>query len=184
MDYYGAKELAEAFRTVRNNTIKIANDIPEEKYDFKASADTRSIRETLVHIALSTTFPMQLHQNKLDNMQKLNFQQLRATLEIEQAKPRGKAEIVELLQTAGDGFAGYLEALDEAFLAERVTMMPGAQPPTKTRFEMLLGTKEHEMHHRGQLMLIERMLGIVPHLTREFQERLARLQAAQAQPQR
>jgi uncharacterized damage-inducible protein DinB len=26
--------------------------------------------------------------------------------------------------------------------------------------------KEHEMHHRGQLMLIERMLGIVPHLTR------------------
>jgi hypothetical protein len=46
-------------------------------------------------------------------------------------------------------------------------------PPTKTRFEMLLGTKEHEMHHRGQLMLIERMLGIVPHLTRPMQERMA-----------
>lgn len=26
----------------------------------------------------------------------------------------------------------------------------------KSRFEMLLGTKEHEMHHRGQLMVIER----------------------------
>jgi hypothetical protein len=24
------------------------------------------------------------------------------------------------------------------------------------------------MHHRGQLMLVERMLGIVPHLTREI----------------
>ena len=46
-------------------------------------------------------------------------------------------------------------------------------PPTKTRFEMLLGGKEHEMHHRGQLMLIERMLGIVPHLTRQMQERMA-----------
>jgi uncharacterized damage-inducible protein DinB len=45
--------------------------------------------------------------------------------------------------------------------------------PTKTRFEMLLGAKEHEMHHRGQLMLIERMLGIVPHLTRHMQERMA-----------
>jgi uncharacterized damage-inducible protein DinB len=32
---------------------------------------------------------------------------------------------------------------------------------------MLLSVKEHEMHHRGQLMLIERHLGIVPHLTRE-----------------
>jgi uncharacterized damage-inducible protein DinB len=41
------------------------------------------------------------------------------------------------------------------------------------RFEMLLGTKEHEMHHRGQLMLIERILGIVPHLTRHMQERMA-----------
>ena len=31
---------------------------------------------------------------------------------------------------------------------------------------MLLGVKEHEMHHRAQLFLIERMVGIVPHLTR------------------
>jgi uncharacterized damage-inducible protein DinB len=38
---------------------------------------------------------------------------------------------------------------------------------------MLMGTKEHEMHHRAQLMLIERMLGMVPHLTRQMQERLA-----------
>jgi hypothetical protein len=28
------------------------------------------------------------------------------------------------------------------------------------------------MHHRGQLMLIERILGIVPHLTRQRQERM------------
>ena len=27
------------------------------------------------------------------------------------------------------------------------------------------------MHHRGQLMLIERILGIVPHLTRQREER-------------
>jgi uncharacterized damage-inducible protein DinB len=31
---------------------------------------------------------------------------------------------------------------------------------------MILGTKEHEMHHRAQLTVVERMLGIVPHLTR------------------
>ncbi len=36
---------------------------------------------------------------------------------------------------------------------------------------MLLSVKEHEMHHRGQLMLIERLLGIVPHLTRARQNR-------------
>jgi uncharacterized damage-inducible protein DinB len=43
---------------------------------------------------------------------------------------------------------------------------------------MLLGTKEHEMHHRGQLMVIERLIGIVPHLTRYRQA--ARASAAAA----
>jgi hypothetical protein len=38
---------------------------------------------------------------------------------------------------------------------------------------MLLGVKEHEMHHRAQLFLIERMVGIVPHLTRARQQRQA-----------
>ena len=50
-------------------------------------------------------------------------------------------------------------------------MPPGAEPATKTRFEMLLSPKEHEMHHRGQLMLLQRMIGLVPHLTRQMQER-------------
>jgi uncharacterized damage-inducible protein DinB len=43
----------------------------------------------------------------------------------------------------------------------------------------LLSPKEHEMHHRGQLMLIQRMLGLTPHLTRQMQERMAAMQAAQ-----
>jgi hypothetical protein len=34
---------------------------------------------------------------------------------------------------------------------------------------MLIRTKEHEMHHRAQLMFIKRLPGIVPHLTRNRQ---------------
>ena len=30
MNYYGGKELAESFRTVRKNTIQLAEDIPDE----------------------------------------------------------------------------------------------------------------------------------------------------------
>ena len=56
-------------------------------------------------------------------------------------------------------------------------MAAGMQPASKSRFEMILSVKEHEMHHRGQLMLIERMLGIVPHITREMQARVASMTA-------
>jgi uncharacterized damage-inducible protein DinB len=59
-------------------------------------------------------------------------------------------------------------------------MPPGMTPASKSRFEMILGVKEHEMHHRGQLMLIERMVGLVPHLTREMQARIARMTQAKA----
>jgi hypothetical protein len=48
-------------------------------------------------------------------------------------------------------------------LAEPVRQPGGG---SKIRFEMILGTKEHEMHHRRQLTVIELLLGIVPHLTR------------------
>jgi hypothetical protein len=33
------------------------------------------------------------------------------------------------------------------------------------------------MHHRAQLMLIERILGIVPHLTRQREERIRQRRA-------
>jgi len=52
-------------------------------------------------------------------------------------------------------------------------MRPGGTPASKSRFDMILSVKEHEMHNRCQLMLIERMVGIVPHLTRDMQARIA-----------
>ena len=37
MTYYGGNEMAASFRTVRKNTVQIAEEIPEDQYDFKAS---------------------------------------------------------------------------------------------------------------------------------------------------
>jgi len=83
-----------------------------------------------------------------------------------------------LLRAEGEQFAAWMETLTPEFLAEAVTEPDGKTQ--KSRFERLLGAKEHEMHHRAQLMLIERQLGIVPHVTRQFQERVAQLRAAKA----
>jgi uncharacterized damage-inducible protein DinB len=170
---YGGRELAASFRTVRNNTIRIAEDIPESKYDFHAAPDTRSVRQTLVHIALGPSFQHHIHSKRIDDLSLVNFAELAQKVGAEESEPRGKAQIVSLLKSEGDRFATFLEGLSDEFLAETVKMPPGAQPPSKTRFEMLLSPKEHEMHHRGQLMTIERMLALVPHLTREMQERMA-----------
>jgi len=174
MTYYGAKELADSFRTVRKNTISIAEDIPEGKYSFKAASDVRSVEKLLTHIALSTRFQYLIHGEKRMTMEGLDFPALFQEMGAEEAKPRTKAEVIALLKQEGEKWASFVAGLSDDFLGQTIAMPQGGTPPTRIRFDMILSAKEHEMHHRGQLMLIERILGIVPHLTRQMQERMAR----------
>ena len=179
MSSYGGKELASAFRTVRKNTIQVAEDIPESKYGHVAAPECKSVARMLAHIGIATRIWDELdRKQRLTTMVGFNFLEMRERLEAEEAKPRTKAEIVELLRKDGEEFAAWLETLTPESLAEMVT--EGDGKTAKSRLERLLSAKEHEMHHRAQLMLIERQLGIVPHITRQFQERLAQMQAAKA----
>ncbi len=178
MMYYGSKDLGASFRKVRGNTTQIAEEIPEDKYSFKASPETRTIGQTLVHIALGPGFQSHIHGKRIGDLKEVNFPELHQKIVAEEAKPRTKAEIIALLKAEGETFASYLESLSDSFLAEAVAMPPGAEPASKSRFEMLLSAKEHEMHHRGQLMLLQRMIGLVPHITRRMQERMAQSAAA------
>jgi uncharacterized damage-inducible protein DinB len=169
---YGPTDLAEAFRTVRRNTIQIAEDIPEEQYGYRATPEVRSVAEELAHVAAATWWHQQLHGN--DRKAFVTFEDfgsfMARTGELERSLTT-KAQIVDALRRQGEAFAQFLETLTPEQLAEHVGFPPPVQPSTKTRFEMLLGAKEHEMHHRARLMLVERLLGIVPHLTRARQNR-------------
>jgi uncharacterized damage-inducible protein DinB len=174
LNYYGAKELAGSFRTVRKNTITIAQELPEEKYGFRAAPDTRTVGELLAHISVAYNFQYQIHgQERRTSLAGFDFPSLMKRLAAEEKAPRTKDQTLEMLRTSGEKWAGWLEGLTEDFLAEQVAMPPGATPSSRSRFDMILSVKEHEMHHRGQLMLIERIVGIVPHLTREMQARMA-----------
>jgi uncharacterized damage-inducible protein DinB len=175
---YGGKELANAFRTVRKNTLQVAEDIPESSYGFVAAPEVRSVGRMLTHVAIATRIWEEVHKKRLTTLAGLDFFGMMDRFNAEEAKPRSKAEILDLLRTEGEQFAAWMETLTPEDLAETVTEPDGKT--AKTRFERLLSAKEHEMHHRAQLMLIERQLGIVPHLTRQFSEQVAKMRAAKA----
>lgn len=176
MTYYGARELAESFQTVRGNTIQVARDIPEEHYGFQAAAESRTVEKLLTHIALSYKFQYQIQAVEgRATLQGFDFLGLMQTVDEEEAQSRTKSEVIDLLTSEGATWTRFVAGVSEEFLAERVEMPQGATPPFKSRLEMILSVKEHEMHHRGQLMLIERMVGVVPHLTRQMQERMAQV---------
>ena len=181
MNYYGAKDLADSFRTVRKNTIAIADEIGEQHYGFRPAPETRTVAQVLTHIALAPTFQEHIHVvQRTRNLETIDFPSLFGKMMAEEQKERNKAQIISMLRDDGGRFAKILEGFSDDFLGERVAMPAGMTPSSKTRFEMLLGVKEHEMHHRGQLMIVQRMLGIVPHLTREMQARMAAMSSAKA----
>jgi uncharacterized damage-inducible protein DinB len=175
MNLYGPQQLVDSVRTVRKNTIQIAQDIPEKDYGYRPTPDSRSVAETLVHIALLARADYRLHdEDRRSSLEGFNFGERIERSESEEKRPRTKSEVLELLATEGDKWCRWVEGLPHSLLSEDVRQPGGA---TKNRFEMLLGTKEHEMHHRAQLTVIERLLGIVPHLTRRRQAAQTRASA-------
>ena len=164
MSSYGMRELIDGMRVVRADTIQIANDIPAERYDFRPTPESRSVAEMLVHIAWLGTFDRRLHdESRLDSLDGFDFSTLVAETRAREAEPRTKEEIIALLRTESERFIAWLEQLPDAILVERVAMPQGG---SMSRFELLLGTKEHEMHHRAQLTVLQRLVGVVPHFTR------------------
>jgi uncharacterized damage-inducible protein DinB len=166
---YGGREMAEAFRTVRKNTITIAEEIAADQYSFRPVPESRSVAELLAHMAIAPMWQADVHSARLSQITfELFSQRIAANTAAERALATRDA-ILQALRENGERFAGFLDGATPELLAETVSFPPPVQPPVKSRFEMLLGAKEHEMHHRAQLMVYQRILGIVPHLTRARQ---------------
>jgi uncharacterized damage-inducible protein DinB len=167
MKLYGRENLTESMRTVRKNTIQIAEDIPEESYGYRPTPDSRSVAEILLHIAAVWQITYQLHEvERRSSLSDFDFEGFFKGPWMTETENFSKQQIIELLQTEGERLSDWIERLPDSVLIETVQMPEGFHPERKTRFEMLVGAKEHEMHHRAQLMVAQRLLGIVPHLSR------------------
>src|ERR1039457_1315416 len=108
MAYYSGKDLARNFRTVRKNTIQIAQDIPEDKYGFRASPGSRTVAETLRHIAAQSGWQHQLHH--VDKKSAMGFADFGAYMQkmgAFEASLSSKADIVKALESEGNHFAAY-----------------------------------------------------------------------------
>jgi uncharacterized damage-inducible protein DinB len=179
MSQYGSTELANAFRTVRRNTVQIAEEIPEDKYDFVAAPGARSVSSLFRHIAFATMIYDDMHRDKrITTLKGYDFGAITGRTEAEENKPRSKAEIVQLLKTEGERFA-CLAGIPVARISRR-DVLGSDRNNLENAIRESAWAKEHEMHHRGQLMLIQRMLGITPHLTRQRQERIQQREQARS----
>jgi len=174
---YGAKQMADSWRTVRKNTIQIAEEIPESKLDFSPAPGTRTVRQLLTHIALTDAFSG-VHKEKRTSFEGINFPQLVGQMMAEEQKPRSKAELIAMLKErderakhredrwlpaaillgeaprrrpngAVDGVTRRRQALDRRQLAQRVRNGRQQHPPAPVqRLHAELAAAGHEHERR------------------------------------
>ena len=61
MSIYGGKELGGQFRIVRQNTVQIAEDIPQEQCNHVPAPECRSVGQMLTHIAVAPQMWEEVH---------------------------------------------------------------------------------------------------------------------------
>ena len=150
MSIYGGKELANAFRTVRKNTIRVAEDIPEDKYDYKPTATQRTFAEQLLHASGANYFFTNLAESK----------PLPAEEDPPRSKYKSKADVVAFVKKSFEDGAAVIKSKGDAGM-QGMLVDPFENQQVRV-FEMAYGLIEHSGEHYGQLVGYYRSAGMVP----------------------
>jgi len=105
MTYYGSKALARNARTVRKNTLTIAEEIPEDKYAFRPAPDSSSVAQILSHITVSTRGNHEMHAvAKIKTMVGVDFAARVREREALEKQLHTKAQILDALRKDGEAW--------------------------------------------------------------------------------
>src|SRR5215472_6855282 len=128
MSLYEPKQLADSMRVVRKNTIAIAEDIPEAQYDYRPTQGSRSVRETLLHMASMTLFDLHIHEEqKRTSMDGFDFREFFAGLPTNEKSSLPKSEIVAVLRDGGERWCDWVEKLPSASVRVRSARRGGSR---------------------------------------------------------
>lgn len=167
MESFGSllEEALEAWHDVRQGLIAEVENIPEDEFDFRPTAETRSVSELLQHI-LEVALMMTGELTRSDtDFRRAPWPDLLDMYASHVKEARRKRELLELLATSFEDAERKFREAGELAVLQLITRFDGARG---TKLAWLHHGIAQEMYHRGQLVLYERLLGIEPALTRKI----------------
>jgi uncharacterized damage-inducible protein DinB len=138
---------AERLKNAKEYSLKMAEAMPAEKYDFKPMPSEMSFGGMLMHMAenllyISTEFVSTDRAKAMGAM----------------PADSSKANIIKTLSLAYDAAIATVVALPKENLADSVAFFAGKF----TKMQMIHILSDHQSHHRGQLVVYLRLNGILP----------------------
>jgi uncharacterized damage-inducible protein DinB len=155
-----------SWREVRSGLIDEASQIPADRFSFQAAEGMRSVAQLLQHLVESQKFLVGEACRPDTNLMRKSFAEQIRDYAPNVREVNDKEAILKLLGSAMDEAETKLRgAADE--MKNMMTRFDGKQMPKLAFMSFAIA---HEMYHRGQLTVYERLLGIEPALTRRFRK--------------
>jgi len=145
-----SQSVLEQWNDVGRKLIAMAEDFPEDKYDFKPTPAQRSFAEQLLHAAGANYFFINI----------ANGEKPPAEEDPSRAKYKTKADVVAFVKKSFEDGAAAIRAKGDAGLAGMM-VDPFANQQVRV-FEWAYGFMEHSGEHYGQLVVYYRLAGLVP----------------------
>ncbi|HZE27826.1 MAG TPA: DinB family protein [Terriglobales bacterium] len=137
-----------AWNEIGRKVIAMAEDFPEDKYDFKPHPTQRSFAEQLLHVAGANDYFTDVAQGK------------KPTDDESRANHKTKADIVAYVKKSFADGAALIQKEGDAGMTRPVVEAEGGR--TVPLYDLAYGLAEHNGEHYGQLVVYYRVAGLVP----------------------
>lgn len=145
------KDYLERLENSRKYLLLVAEQMPESKYDFKASSESMTFAENLLHIG----YAIDWHSQSLLGGRKSRDWKTDTVFKV---KNKSKKEMIATVNKAFDETIKLIEHFNTDQLNDRLDYF--GLDRTKRQIFLLLA--DHITHHRGQMLVLMRLNDLVP----------------------
>lgn len=148
-----SEDLQNAWNRESSKLMEMAEDFPEDKYDYRPNPKVRTFGDQLLHVAGANYFLVHAARGQEGEPRRLAHEDYRT-----------KAAIVEALRESFAEVSKAIQEMDDARLQEQVKH-PFADRQV-TRYGLFLSVVTNAAEHYGQLVVYYRNNGMVPPASR------------------
>jgi uncharacterized damage-inducible protein DinB len=145
------KDYLERLESSRNYLILVAETMPEDKYDFKASPDSMSFAENLLHIGYAADW----HSQSLLGVRESRVWKTDTVFKVAN---KSKKEMIALIDKTFDETIALIETFDTNLLDDKLDYFG----LNRSKRQIFLLLTDHITHHRGQMLVYMRLNGLTP----------------------
>ncbi len=144
-----AQDAIEQWNEIGRKVIAMAEDFPEDKYDFKPTPEVRSFAEQLLHVAGVNLIYAAVAKGEKPGEENLLRAQYKTKADVVQVVKKSFADGAAVMKEKGD--KGIMGAIKNPYANEMTTL-----------YSLAMGFNEHSGEHYGQLVVYYRVSGMVP----------------------